>query len=206
MRPAPRLLLTGFEPFGGDDCNPAQLVVEALAAEPPPGFALATEILPVSYAGATAALDAALRRHRPDILLSTGLAAGRTAVSIERRAVNRDDAPLPDNDGVRRNGVKVLPDAPDTYAATVPTGAMAAAIAAAGVPVQISDDAGCFVCNHLFFHACHWAATRRHARLRVGFIHLPLLPHQIGLRHPSASHMALETILHGLRVGLAELD
>jgi pyroglutamyl-peptidase len=208
MRSAPRLLLTGFEPFGGDDCNPSQIAVEALAADPPPGCALATEILPVSYARATTALDAALRRHRPAIVLATGLAAGRSAISIERQAVNRDDAALADNDGVRRSGVKVLAQAPETYAATVPTAELAAAVAAAGVAVELSDDAGGFVCNHLFFQARHWAETRWDGRLQVGFIHLPLLPQQAQPARPGfpyPSHMTLETILYGLRAALAEL-
>lgn len=197
-----RILLTGFAPFGGDSINPTQRAVAALAgAASPPGIALATAVLPVTYAGALPALRAALATHAPDVVLGTGLAGGRAAVSVERVAVNIDDARLPDNDGVQRIDAPVVPGGPAAYFASVPIKAIAAAIRAAGVPAEVSQTAGTFLCNHVFYLACHLAATERPG-LRAGFLHVPWLPEQ-AVEHPGEPCMALDDVLRALRAALA---
>jgi pyroglutamyl-peptidase len=198
-----RVLLTGFTPFGGEGVNPSEIAVRALAEDPPPGLALAAAILPVTYAGALPALRAAIDHHDPDVVLGTGLAGGRTHIAVERIAINIDDAPVPDNDGVHRIELPVVPGGPAAYFATVPIKAMAAAIRAAGVPAEVSQSAGTFLCNHVFYHACHMAAVARPPR-RAGFLHLPWLPEQVAER-PGAASMALPTLLRGLRAALAAL-
>jgi pyroglutamyl-peptidase len=195
-----RILLTGFVPFGEATINPSEQAARALAAAPPAGCAVRAAVLPVSYAAAAPALAAALAAAPADILIATGLAGGRAAISVERVAINLDDAPLPDNDGARRIDTPVVPGAPAAYFASVPIKAMAAAIRAAGVPAEVSQSAGTFLCNHIFFHACHLAATA-YPGLRVGFLHLPYLPEQAA---PLAGAPSMEraTVLRGLAAAL----
>jgi len=199
-----RILLTGFAPFDGGTANPSERAVAALAEGPRlPGLALATAILPVTYGGALPALRAALAAHGPDVVLATGLAGGRPAVSVERVAINVDDARIADNDGVRRIDAPVVPGGPAAYFATLPIKAMVAAIRAAAVPAEVSQSAGTFLCNHIFYHACHIAATER-TSLRAGFIHLPWLPAQ-AVDHPGEPSMALDDVVRALRAALAAL-
>ncbi len=198
-----RVLLTGFAPFEGSARNPSQDVVRMLADDPPPGLLPATAVLPVSYAGALPALRAAIARAAPDVLLAIGLAGGRPHISVERIAINIDDARIPDNDGARRVDSPVIPGGPAAYFATVPIKAITAAIRAAGIPVLVSQSAGTFLCNHVFYHACHIAAASRPG-MRVGFLHLPFLPEQVCDR-PEAPSMALATQLAGVRAALAAL-
>ncbi len=194
------VLVTGFEPFGGSSDNPSQLAVRALASEPPPGVRLRTAILPVTYAAAGPALQAAIARHRPDILLATGLAGGRTELSVERVAINIDDARMADNAGEQRIDQPVVRGGPAAYFASIPIKAAVAAIRAAGVPARVSQTAGTFLCNHVFYLGSHLAATT-FPGLAVGFVHLPWLPDQAaGL--PEMPSMALDAMVTGLRAAI----
>ncbi len=200
---APRILLTGFAPFAGESVNPSAIAVAALAARAPVGVRLATEVLPVSYRDAVPPLLRALRRHAPDVVLALGLAGGRPHVSVERVAINIDDARIPDNDGIQRIDTPVVPGGPAAYFATIPVKATVAALRAAGVPAEVSQTAGTFLCNHVFYRACHAAATE-HPGLRVGFLHVPWLPEQ-AVHHPGEPSLALATLLPGLTAVLAAL-
>ncbi len=198
-----RLLLTGFEPFAGDTRNPSADLVAAIAAAPPPDLTLATAILPVAFARLDAALDAAIAAAAPDVVLALGLAGGRTELSVERVAVNLDDARIADNDGDQPLDRPVVAGGPAAYFASVPVKAMVAAMREAGAPAQVSHTAGTFACNHAFFRAAHLAATSRPG-MRAGFIHLPYLPQQAAA-HRNAPSMALATMLAGLRAAIAAL-
>jgi pyroglutamyl-peptidase len=195
------ILLTGFEPFDGAAENPSRRAVLALAAAAPPaGTRVVVEILPVRYAATGEALCAAVAAHRPDVLIATGLAAGRAEISVERVAINVDDARIADNDGARRIDTPVVAGGPAAYFATVPIKAVAAAIRAAGVPAQVSQTAGTFLCNHVFYRACHLAATESPA-MRVGFLHVPSLPEQAA-EHPGRPSMTLGCIVTALRAAI----
>lgn len=198
-----RLLLTGFEPFAGDTRNPSAEVLGPLSVACPRGFTVATALLPVAFDQLDAALDAAIAQSNPDIVLSLGLAGGRPDISVERIAINLDDARIPDNDGAQPLDRPVAADGPAAYFATVPVKAMLAAIREAGAPASLSHSAGTFACNHVFYRAAHVAATTRPA-MRAGFIHLPYLPPQAAL-HQGAPSMALETMVLGLRAAIAAL-
>ncbi len=198
-----RVLVTGFTPFGDAAANPSEAAVRLLAADPPAGVAFAVSVLPVSYAGALPALRAAIALHAPDVVLGTGLAGGRPHIAVERIAINIDDARIADNDGVRRIDAPVVPGGPAAYFATVPIKAIAAAIRAACVPAEVSQSAGTFLCNHVFYHACHIAAVERPG-LRAGFLHLPWLPEQ-AITRPGEASMALADMVRGLRAALAAL-
>lgn len=189
------ILLTGFEPFGGAAENPSRRAVLAVAeGAPPPGTRIVAEILPVGYAHAGAALADAIRHHRPDVLIATGLAAGRAEISVERVAINVDDAPIADNDGAFRTDAPVIAGGPAAYFSTLPIKAMAAAIRAEGVPAHVSQTAGTFLCNHVFYRACHIAATEH--KMRAGFVHVPWLPDQ------GSPSLPLSAIVAALRAAI----
>jgi len=195
------VLLTGFEPFDGAAENPSRRAVLALAGEPPPpGTRVLAEILPCRYATAGEALRSVVLRHRPGVLIATGLAGGRAEISVERVAINVDDARIADNDGVRRIDTPVLPDGPAAYFSTLPIKAVAAAIRAAGVPAQVSQTAGTFLCNHIFYRARHLAATEMPG-LRAGFLHVPWLPEQ-ATEHRGEPSMALASIIAAIRAAI----
>jgi len=195
------VLLTGFEPFDGAADNPSARLVMALAAEAPPvGVRLAATVLPVRYRDAGAALHEAVRRHRPDMVIATGLAGGRPEISVERVAINIDDARTADNEGIKRVDTPVVSGGPAAYFATLPIKAVVGAIRAAGVPAQVSQSAGTFLCNHIFYRASHLATTD-FPGMRVGFLHLPWLPEQ-ATGHPGAPSMALADMLVALRAAV----
>lgn len=163
-----RILVTGFEPFGGDTANASGDVVAVLARQwRHPEVELSTEILPVTFAGAPTALAAAIARHRPDAVICLGEAGGRTAVTPERWAVNARTARIPDNDGAQPDGP--IDDGPERLGARLDVDAVVRSMLGAGVPAHASDDAGQFVCNATF-HAVLTAFDGP-----AGFIHVPAL-------------------------------
>lgn len=165
------MLLTGFEPFGGDDRNPSGDAVEQVAAAWTGQAELATAILPVAYDRAAERLRTLIAERDPDVVIAAGLAGGRTAVTPERVAINLRDARIPDNDGAQPVDAPSVAGGPAAYFATVPVKAIAREIDAAGIPAAVSHTAGTFVCNHVFYVAAHEAALR--PGLRAGFVHVP---------------------------------
>jgi len=134
--------------------------------------------------------------YRPVLVLALGQ-AGRTAISLERVAINVNDARIPDNAGVQPIDEAVRRGAPAAYFSTLPIKAMAAALQAAGIAAEVSQTAGTFVCNHVFYSLAHLLATR-HPNTRGGFIHLPMLPMQAAA-HPGLSSLSLDTMVAGIR-------
>jgi len=163
------ILLTGFEPFGGDAANPSGEAVRLVGERWRGSDTLVTAILPVTFRGAAQRLRGLIAEHQPDIVIATGLAGGRAAIGIERVAVNLVDARIPDNDGEQPVDLPSVAGASSAHFATLPVKAIAQRIAAAGVPAEVSYSAGTFVCNHVFFTALEAAASTT----RAGFIHVP---------------------------------
>lgn len=196
----PRILLTGFEPFGGDKLNPSWLVAQALHGEFIGGAPVQALCLPCVYGAALAVLQAALVQQRPAVVLALGLAAGRTVLSLERVAINVDDARIADNAGAMPIDTPVVGGAPAAYFSRLPIKAIVATLRAAGLPAAVSQTAGTFVCNHVFYGLMH--ALRRRPRARGGFMHLPLLPEQAAA-HANAPSLALDLQVQGVRLALA---
>ncbi|MBV8086180.1 MAG: pyroglutamyl-peptidase I [Chloroflexi bacterium] len=194
------ILLTGFEPFGGEPVNPSSEAVDAIGLAPPAGLRLATAILPCSYARTLPSLRRAVAEHRPDAVICVGQAGGRTDISVERVAVNIDDGRIADNDGVQRVDEPIVPAGPAAYFATLPIKAIVARLRDRGIPSSVSGTAGAFLCNHAMYGALHLAATERPG-IRAGFIHVPYLPEQAA-RHPGSCSMGLETLIAGLRLAI----
>jgi pyroglutamyl-peptidase len=195
-----KALVTGFEPFGGARVNPS---FEALALLPSRLGALDifTRALPVVYGAALPALSEAIIVTAPDIVLSVGLAGGRTELSLERIAINIDDARIPDNDGNLPIDRPVVVGGPAAYFATLPIKAAVAALREAGLPAAVSNSAGTFLCNHVFYGLMHEAAAGA-GRFRAGFLHVPYLPSQ-SAHVPGAPSMAIEQIVAGIEVVLS---
>ena len=158
------ILLTAFEPFGGDRRNPSAEVLAAVAG----AAGVTAEVLPVVFAAAGSRVERLLADVQPTAWVGLGLHAGATAVTLERRAANADDATLADNAGDVRRGTDIEPNGPPFRPATLPLAAMAAAVPSA----VYSDSAGRFVCNHTFYRAAAMA-DRLNPRPSVGFVHLP---------------------------------
>ncbi len=197
-----RILVSGFEPFGGEAVNPSQDAVEALGRMALPGIALRTIVLPTRFEASLARLDDALAEWPADVVLAVGLAGGRSGLTMERVAINLDDARIPDNGGAQPVDRPVVEGAPAAYFANVPVKAMVAAIRAAGLDASVSHSAGTFVCNHVFFGLRHRAETT-HRGLRCGFVHVPWSPEQAA-RHGGPG-LDTEAVVRGLAAALAAL-
>lgn len=177
-----RLMITGFDAFGGSQENPSWLAVEQLP-EKVGCFTLKKCMLPTVYGKATQVVLAAAKDFHPDVILCVGVAAGRDAVTPERIAVNIRDARIADNEGNHPTGDPVAADGPAAYFATVPVVAMAQAIRDAGIPGAVSNTAGSFVCNDTLYSLLHHFSG---TDTRVGFIHVPAMPQQHTVSMPLA--------------------
>ncbi len=186
---APRLLITGFEPFDGEACNPTQEIIMQLRAAPPPGMELITAVLPVATHTAPQQLCALLQTHQPGVALLMGLARGRATLSLEQVAINMLDFSRPDNTGEQIQDQTIIPGAPAAYFTTLPVRAMLEQLSASGIPAIISYTAGAYLCNQVFFTALHWAANEAPAT-RIGFLHTPVLPAQSIHKDTPAPSMA----------------
>jgi len=192
------ILVTGFEPFGGDSVNPSAQVAQALHGRTIDGAPVLGVVLPCVFGAAIDALRHALDEHHPRLVLALGQAAGRSGFSLERVAINVDDARIPDNAGAQPIDEPVVARAPAARFTTLPIKAMVAALREAGHPAEVSNSAGTFVCNHVFYGLQHALRTRR--SVRSGFMHLPLLPEQARGDQPS---LPLATMVDGTALALA---
>jgi len=200
MPHTPTILLTGFEPFGGERINPSQEIVRALDGETIAGHRVAGAILPVAFATTQPRLAQLLDLHAPVLALALGQAGGRSEISLERVAVNLVDARIADNDGRQPIDEAIIDGAPGAYFSTLPVKAIAAHLNAHGIPAATSLSAGSFVCNQVFFALAHLIANA-HAGTRGGFVHVPWLPRQ-ATHHPGQPSMALDTMIEGVRLAL----
>lgn len=194
------ILLTGFEPFGGEAINPSWEVARALQGQVIGGAVVQSRCLPTAFATAPAALAAALDEVEPRLVIALGQASGRTEISIERVAVNLIDARIADNAGERPQDVPVRAQAPAAYFSTLPIKAMRNGLRAAGHPAGLSLTAGAFVCNQVFFELQHQLAGRD---VRSGFIHIPALPEQAARTQPTVASMGLAAQVEAIKLAIA---
>ena len=196
-----KILLTAFDPFGGEPVNPAWEAVQRLRA--PAGTELVRLCLPTVFGLSGDLLCRAMAGTQPDLVLCAGQAAGRAAITPERQARNRMDASIPDNAGFQPREQPVIPGGPAVLPARLPAEELAAAIRASGVPAEVSDSAGLFVCNQLLYRLLY-EMEKKYPSMRGGFLHVPCLPEQAerlggGKALPS---LPLEDIVRGLQAGL----
>jgi pyroglutamyl-peptidase len=192
-----KILLTGFDAFGGATLNPSWLAARALHGRQILGHTVVAAQLPTVFDASLGELNALLKKHQPALVICVGQAGGRSALSLERVAINVNDAPIADNAGAQPVDTAVKPGAPAAYFTSLPIKAMLADLQAQGVGAEVSQTAGTFVCNHVFYGLMHALATRRELKhTRGGFIHVPWLPEQ------GTPSMALEEIVLGLRLAV----
>ena len=190
-----KVLVTGFEPFGGATINPALEAVQRLPREVA-GAEVVTVQIPVVFGKGPAAVEAAIDAERPDVVLCIGQAGGRSHITPEFVGINYANARIPDNEGNQLVG-RLEADGPDAYFATVPVFAMADAARAAGVPAAVSYTAGTFCCNEVLYELLHCLATR-HPGVRGGFVHVPYAAEQVvGMGEGTAS-MSVDMMVAGL--------
>ena len=207
MRPTPRpstleptVLLTGFDAFGADrlapePVNASWLAVQAFNGSVVAGHRVCAEQLPTVFAQASAQLRRLLDAHRPALVVCVGQAGGRSGISLERVAVNRTVAHMPDNAGQQPRELAVDPGGPAAYFSTLPVHTLLRALHGQRLPAELSDSAGAFVCNHVFYTLMQvLASVPAHAGARGGFVHVPCLPSQ------GSPCLPLSTTVRALRV------
>lgn len=190
-----RVLFTGFEPFDGDTINPALEAVKVLDGRSWEDVEFVGEAIPTSFARASIALRAAIEKHHPNIVICVGQAGGRAQITPERVAINVDDARISDNDGHQPIDELVIDEGPAAYWSTLPIKRLVQSLLEAGIPASVSNSAGTYVCNHLFYSLMHELATR-YVDTRGGFVHIPFLPEQA--THENSPSMSLDVIVKGL--------
>lgn len=193
------ILVTGFEPFGGESVNPSWEAVRLLPEELG-GARVRRLCLPVTGESAVALIRDALRERPADLVVAVGQAGGRFGVTPERVAINLDDYRIPDNDGAQPIDLPIEPDGPAAYFSTLPVKAMVQAIREAGYPASLSDSAGTYVCNHVMYGVLSLLA-REYPGARGGFIHVPYSTAQAAQKQ-NAPGMALPEIAAALEAAL----
>ncbi len=194
-----RVLVTGFTPFGGEATNPSWEIVRALP-DTLAGYSIEKLRVPTEFGRAIEVAEKAIDKWQPQLVLCFGQAGGRSRMSGERVAINVDDARIADNAGRQLIDEPIRRNAPAAYFCTVPVKAMVAGMARAGVPAEVSNSAGTFVCNHLIYGVLHHIAGKGYAT-RAGFIHVPFVETQI-VERPDTAALSLATMITGAKAAI----
>ena len=190
-----KILVTGFDPFGGEKINPAIESVKKLPEEIAGAQIIKLEIPTVCHQSLNV-IDEAIAKYDPDVILSIGQAGGRTDITVERVGINIDDCRIPDNAGQQIIDEPIYPDGPTAYFSNLPIKAMVAKIQEQHIPASVSNTAGTFVCNHVLYGVRHMIETKYQGK-RSGFIHIPFLPQQV-IDKKNMPSMSLNTIVEAL--------
>ena len=194
-----KILVTGFDPFGGEQVNPALEAVKSL-----PSVIHGAEIrwveIPTIFYKSAEVLEAEINRYHPDVVLCIGQAGGRASLTPERVAINQDDARIPDNQGNQPIDEPIRMDGEAAYFSTLPIKAMVKSIKSEGLPAAVSNTAGTFVCNHLMYQALY-LADKKFTHMRAGFMHIPYMTEQV-LNKPNTSSMCLTDIVRGIEAAI----
>lgn len=196
-----KVLVTGFDPFGEEKMNPAIEAARKLEGEIMEDHEIHTLEVSTIFDTCIQELRNAIEKMKPDLVICVGQAGGRSHISLERIAININDARIPDNDGNQPIDTPVIPSGPSAYWSTLPIKTIVEALKNKGIPAMVSQTAGTFVCNHLFYGLMHELQTK-YTSVRGGFIHIPFLPDQTAMK-PEQPSMALDTIINGLRMAIA---
>ena len=197
-----KILVTGFDPFGGEKVNPALEAVKSL-----PSVIHGAEIrwveIPTVFYQSAEVLEAEIVRYQPDVVLCIGQAGGRASLTPERVAINQDDARIPDNQGNQPIDTPIRLDGEAAYFSTLPIKAMVQAIKEEGLPATVSNTAGTFVCNHLMYQALY-LADKKFLNMRAGFMHIPYMTEQV-INKPNTASMNLADIVKGIEAAIGAI-
>lgn len=194
------VLLTAFEPFGGEAMNPSWEAVRQLEDKIIGGARVVVRQLPVVFGHALERLWQAMEELQPQLIIAVGQAGGRSDITVERIAINVDDARIADNQGYQPVDQPIIADGPAAYFSTLPIKAIVAAVRNAGIPASVSQTAGTFTCNHVMYGLLHRLHSSDH-QARGGFIHIPYLPEQ-AVNHPGAPSMSVTSVVQALAIAI----
>ena len=197
-----KILVTGFDPFGGETVNPALEAVKSLPSEIH-GAEVHWVAIPTVFYQSAEVLEAEINRYHPDAVLCIGQAGGRASLTPERVAINQDDARIPDNQGNQPIDTSICLDGQAAYFSTLPIKAMVKAIKEVGLPATVSNTAGTFVCNHLMYQALY-LADKKFPNMRAGFMHIPYMTEQV-VNKPNTASMNLTDIVRGIEAAIGAI-
>ena len=197
-----KILLTAFDPFGGDTVNPAQKAVEAVS-DHIAGAEIVKIIVPTVFDKAIDTVYEAMKREQPDVTFCIGQAGGRYELTPERVAINLNDARIPDNEGKQPLDQKIFEDGENAYFTLLPVKAMVERIRQAGIPASVSYTAGTFVCNHLMYGVLYHI-SKEFQGMKGGFMHVPFLHEQV-LTKPGTPSLSKEDIVKGIEAAITAI-
>ena len=197
-----RILVTGFEAFGGEHLNPSAEVLRLLP-DWLDDIQIIKRILPVTLKDSMTAVTEAIRAEDPDVVLSLGLAGGRSGITVERVAINVLDFSIPDNAGITVTDQPIYEDGPDAYLTNLPVRVMTEAIKEQGIDAKISNTAGTYICNYVLY-ATRYFCEQEQRKTRNGFLHLPYLPEQTRDK-PEAEAMELADMVQGVTAAIKSM-
>lgn len=195
-----KVLITAFEPFGGEQINPSWEAVRQLHERMLCGLQVVAKELPCAFGDALTTLYAEMEALQPELIIAVGQAGGRAEITIERVGININDARIPDNNGNQPIDEPIIPGGPVAYFSTLPIKAIVEGIREAGIPASVSQTAGTYVCNHVLYGLLHRLAQQDNP-VRGGFIHIPYLPEQ-AINHPGSPSMAAQTVILALEMAI----
>ena len=197
-----KVLVTGFDPFGGEKLNPALEAIKSLPSEIQGAEVRWLEVPTVFYKSAKI-LEEEIRIYQPDIVLCIGQAGGRKGLTPERVAINQDDARIQDNEGNQPIDRPIQLDGASAYFSSLPIKAMVQAIKKEGLPASVSNTAGTFVCNHLMYQALY-LVEKKFPHVKAGFMHIPYMMEQV-VNRPTTPAMSLVDIRRGIEAAIGAI-
>lgn len=194
-----KVLITGFDPFGGENINPALEAVKLLPNNISGAEIIKLEI-PTVFVKALNKIEEAIIKHNPNIVISVGQAGGRFGVTPERVAINLDDARIKDNEGNQPIDISIFENGETAYFSNLPIKAMVKEMSEGGIPASVSNTAGTFVCNHVMYGILY-LANKKYPGIKGGFIHVPYIPSQV-ITKPTMPSMSLSDISKGIELSI----
>ncbi len=194
-----RVLLTAFDPFGGDHINPASEALNLINLERE-DIQIIKLIVPTVFYKSIAVVTEAIEKEKPDVVLCLGQAGGRKEITPERVAININDARICDNDGNQPIDTKIYEDGESAYFSTLPIKAIVDKIKEAGLPSAVSNSAGTFVCNHLMYGVLYYI-SKHHYQMKAGFLHIPYMMEQVKFLEDKPA-LSLEQIVQGIELAI----
>lgn len=194
-----KILITGFDPFGGENINPALEAVKKL-----PSTILGQEVIkieiPTVFRKSLEKIEEYIQKYNPDVVISVGQAGGRFGITPERVAINMDDARIKDNEGNQPIDISIFEDGENAYFSNLPIKAMVKEMNDNGIPASVSNTAGTFVCNHVMYGILY-LIDKKYPNIRGGFIHVPYIPSQV-IAKPNMPSMSIDDIAKGLELSI----
>lgn len=197
-----KILVTGFDPFGGEPINPAIESVRRLPDEISGVEIIKLEIPTVRFKSIQV-IDEAIAKYDPDVILSIGQAGGRFDMTVERVGINQDDFRIGDNEGNQPVDEPIFVDGAPAYFSLLPIKGMVAAMREAGIPASVSNTAGTFVCNHVLY-GVRYLVDKKYPGKRSGFMHIPFMTQQV-INKPNTPSLALETMVRAITAAIGAI-